>query len=445
MRIALFLSAALLCGGCEDRPFVQEAVQVDPVSVPALVEAPLPETDSAPAEPSNVDGPVSEPVDFYAGHTQWCEWVRPNKCGRAREKNYSTKRMEWVDYGACGTDHRGVKLRCVRPYWAKSDEAKLCVSPFPPPAEQAWRRQRLRFIVGRFFGLEGEWWKRVSTDHDAVRAQRLYRFFRVIAGRESSYRPWKAHNLGPDVEGAGAAYYRAEKQGTYSDNEHFAGYRLLAGPGTREGEMDFEFVENYKTYQEARDREAEILARNARWVTFVQKNEERWKSFGYAGQTTAGFVAEVDPTAPPEVLCLEAFSFGAYMNRVQTFWAKLPRDYDCKDAHGHAYEREKLQLGEQAKDGVRETRRDRTWHVLHRGASGGSGCPRDSADWLQTHKGFARRARSKGLNPDQKVTRKMLGPKPTRELLMRITEEVNAEFCGTFEAWQRKQETGRCD
>ena len=383
-------------------------------------------------------------VGLYDGHANWCEWVHRPLCGKQKRRNPKTRRMEHLNHGECGTDHRGVQLKCARPYWASTDDPKRCAPPFPKKGEQTWRKERLRFLVGRLYGLDGEWWVNANTKHTSKWAHRFYRLMVMVAGRETSMRTWKSHNMSEDVEGASNAYYRHAKLGTYAGNEHFTGFRVLAGPGTRAGEFVFEEIVHVEKRLDAKDIEAEILGRHPEWITTIQMNSDRWRSFGYAGQTTAGWIMEVDKMAPPEVLCLEAFSLETYVNRIRRTQRKLPRSYDCKDAKGKKYVQWMLNSGKQKKDKVKETRRDPTWHVLHRAASGGSMCPGESAEWLQTHTGFAKRARAHRLDPDQIVKANQLPTKKTPEELMVMTEEVSDIYCATYEEWVHKQTTGEC-
>lgn len=385
-----------------------------------------------------------EEADLYAGHTDWCEWVHRPLCGKEKVWDREAKRKKWIDHGECGTDHRGVQMRCVRPYWASKKDPKVCASPFPAKGERDWRRSRLRFLVGKLYGLDGEWWRTVSTSHKAKYALRLYRLMVLIAERETSMRTWKAHNLGPDVEGASRAYRRAKKRKMYEGNRHFDGYRVLAGPGKREGEFTFEEIRFADRYKDAKTIGDELQESHPDWVVVVQDNSHRWKSFGYAGQTSAGWIFEVDTMAPPEALCLEAFSLETYVNRLRRIQERLPAMYDCNDADGKPYSRSKLRNGEQVRDRVKDTERQPTWHVLHRGASGGSMCPNQSAVWLQTHTGFARRARAHNLDPDQVVKARHFPPKKTPKELMTITDELNTEFCSTYAEWLNKEKTGTC-
>lgn len=454
MVISAFALGLADCGCDDDFATETEGVDYSSVSVPDLPEDEELESDSddeaeeislAEAEPTpeKVKG---EELSIYENHHLWCEWPKPPKCGKEKVQVRGSWRKKWVDHGKCGTDHRGEKLRCVRPWRPGNtkDTHKVCIPKFPKRSEQDWRRKRLRHVIGRGFDLTGEWWVNAVKSHQASRAMRVYRYFKAVVVRETSMRPFKIHRLPPDVEAAYESYRRHKKKGTYEGNPNFDGYRVLAGPGEREGLFTFEEIVNAETYDDAETIKAQIESEHPDWIVIRQSNPARWLSYGYTGQQSAGWVFEVDKMAPPEVLCLETFAVETYLRRMRRVAGKLDRKYDCKDADGKPYKRDLLRSKEQKRDHVRETFRPATWHTIHRATSGGRMCPRNADTWTQTKRGFERRADMHGLNAHQHVSRRMLGRNLTPEEMMEIEKELDEIYCPTYESWLVKEETGVC-
>lgn len=170
--------------------------------------------------------------------SSWCEDVERRSCETAAD---------------CTAGNR-----CVRPWWAhgERESERVCVRPWPSVSERSWRRDRLYTLVDL-----------TCSARDGCDRNRLHEFLSLVALRESSWRPYKRHRLGPDVAGAHAALRRRAR--VYSDNAH--------------------------------------LGETERWGT----------ALGLYGQNPAIFVDAWDHRAPPETLCREVEATAAYLERAR--------------------------------------------------------------------------------------------------------------------------------
>lgn len=392
---------------------------------------------------------------LYEGYEMWCQGITRPLCGKERTWLVDEKKWEVKQYPECGTDHRGEQLMCSHPHWSDDKHFKICHPPRTLAHVRAWRRARLRYVIGEVIGAR-EWWVTVdvgfkksglswSEFSKALFARTLYRYFMLVAHRETTMRPDIAHRLPGDVVGARRSYKRQEERGRYEGSDHFDGWRVVAGPGTRDGEFRYDEIVLVDTFDEAKVLKEQIENENPEWIVVTEQNSRRWKSWGYLGQNSAGFLFEVDKMAPPEAMCLETFSVESYLRRMRQthryFWQKI----DCLDKDGRLYSRRLMKKHGQKRDRVPDTLRPRTWRTLHRSVSGGKTCSGESDTWLETHKGFVKRAETVGMgDPDQEVTKEMLGTDIPPERLLEIVVEMDEIFCKTADEWEGKQATGVC-
>jgi hypothetical protein len=134
--------------------------------------------------------------------------------------------------------------RCVTPWWAaEATDVRVCARPMPTRSERRWRSSRLRVYVDH-----------VCNRADGCEPDDIHALFRVLALRESTWRPWKRHRLSVDLDAARAAWEL--HRDTYASNP------AVADP-------------------------------------------DRWTSVGLLGQNPAIWLRHWDTDAPPEVLCGE--------------------------------------------------------------------------------------------------------------------------------------------
>ena len=384
----------------------------------------------------------------------WCQGITRPRCGKERSWLVEEKKWEWKKYPECGTDHRGEQMKCSHPHWSDDKHFKICHPPRTRAYIRGWRRARLRYVIGEVLGVR-EWWVTVDVGFKksglswpefskVLFARTLFRYFLLVAHRETTMRPDIAHRLRGDVIGAGKSYRRQAKRDRYEGNEHFDGWRVLGGVGPRDGEFTYEEIVIADTFHEAEVLKEQIEVENPEWFVTVEKNSRRWKSWGYLGQNSAGFLFEVDKLAPPEAMCLETFSVETYLQRMRKTHRYLGQEIDCLDKDGRRYTRRLMRDHGQKRDHVADTLRSRTWRTLHRAVSGGKTCSGESDTWLETHKGFAKRAADVKINPDQEVTMAMLGEPIPPERLLEIVVELDEVFCKTADEWEGKQATGVC-
>ena len=204
------------------------------VAIPELAPPPV-----ELAEPELADEP-----DPYAGWQTWCEPIEPAPCRTSKD---------------CAAAPDGRAQRCVTPWWANrkipaAERPKVCASPWPGRHEQKWRRARLDTIVAQL----------CRRPH--CNPVELTAFVGVVASRESTWRPWKAHRLNGDLRANRTAWGRLASR--YRGNPHY------------------------------RDR-------------------NRWQGLGDKGQNAALYVFLSDPMAPPEILCREVESTDTYLARAR--------------------------------------------------------------------------------------------------------------------------------
>ncbi len=198
---------------------------------------------SLPPPPPNTTAPTRR-LDPRVG---WCEPIDLPLCR---------------EHSDCAADSH-----CVRPWWAETDEAKVCARRNPDRDERRWRSDRLRVFV----------------DHVCRRAagcepNDMHAYLRVLALRESTWRPYKRHRLNPDLEANAEAWAES--------GERFAG-------------------------NPAQD--------PARWST----------GLGYYGQIPALALPLWDRLAPPETLCGEVESSEVHLRAARSAVRKIRRGVDC--------------------------------------------------------------------------------------------------------------------
>lgn len=165
--------------------------------------------------------------------------------------------------------------RCVTPWWAVTGTtAKVCARPMPDRAERRWRADRLRVMVDR-----------QCSRSSGCEPNSLHAYLRILALRESTWRPWKRHRLDPDLDAARSAWSK------HADK--FAGNQAAANP-------------------------------------------ERFSAgIGMYGMIPALWLPRWDPMAPPEVLCGEVEATEAHLRAARDHVRKVARGVDC-DGDGEA-------------------------------------------------------------------------------------------------------------
>lgn len=220
-------------------------------------------------------------ADGYQGAQAWCESPLAVHC--KTNKDCRATSMP-------GSEPH----RCVRPWWAskagkrkgkalrdKGIDIKVCGAPWPSKREKQWRKARLGEIVAEICSGPG------------CDARDLSAFLGHVAGRESTWRPWKAHRLNGDVRANESAWtLKAKRYG----HEH-----LVVQRRTKAEVVGVKLLDGGNPYYAAQD---------------------RWQGWGYYGQNAALFTGIEDPMAPPEILCREIESTDAYLARARSIVRK---------------------------------------------------------------------------------------------------------------------------
>ena len=321
----LFLVASCVpSNDAEQRKVEKVAVEAPDTldSEPEDKEAPKDEDQSSNTEPQ------IKTLTLYDLWPDMCEASRPKECKTVAD---------------CPTD-AGFEMRCITPYTAVEDY-KVCIPKFPKRKQRLATRDRIMEIADD-----------LNASEDAKKLLRL------VALRESSFRPWKRHRLDPD---------RSANIGSYQSHGGYYGH-------------ESEYIRKYRQH--------ELIFKADGNPHY--KESDRWsQGMGLYGQNAALWVYMWDPQAPPEVLCLEHVATYTYLRRIEAARRKLESGIDCdrdpsngREFHGTA------------------TGGGPSWYDVHRSASGGKICPGTRAELASDmRRYFAARAEKVGLDPNEKV------------------------------------------
>jgi hypothetical protein len=237
----ILLAASQALAGCGSSPAATE------------IGLALPHLDIGLALPKLPEPAPTIAVPAHDERASWCEPLDPPFCR--------------VD-SDCSAESK-----CVRPWWAETDESKVCSRGIPSRDERRWRADRLRVYV----------------DHVCARSagcdpNDLHAYLRVLVLRESTWRPWVRTKLGPDLEANALAWSRHR-------------HKFVDNPAAKDPD---------------------------RWVT----------GLGYYSQIPALWLPRWDASAPPEVLCGEVESTEVHLRAARIQVAKIWRGVDCDGDHG---------------------------------------------------------------------------------------------------------------
>lgn len=294
----------------------------------------------------------------YSGWGAWCEPVIHESCKE--------------DTDCIGVEHPSQnKLKCIRPWWSKSEDYRVCAAGFSRKSEREWRYNRLREIVRQNYFDESEHCKNdgrpIHKEHwrcqaEWKKAEKLTKFLWLVYRRETSGRPWKRHRLEADASANKTSWYK---------QAHRYGWDIDT---TKWGDV----------------KKVEKLSDQAN-PYYPQMN--RWKyGLGPYGHNAALFAAVWDVYAPPEILCREVEPTEVYLRRARKVVRDLEGGIDCDGDRKRDY-----------------WDKNPTLAVVHRGASGGKLCPKNTASRKKHEENFRKRAERAGLDADEVWTSDMLG------------------------------------
>lgn len=156
-----------------------------------------------------------------------------------------------------------------------------------------------------------------------------------------------------------------------------------------------------------------------------------WQTYGLFGMNSNYFTLIWDKEADPRVLCDPIVDILLYRRAALRALRKMNSGaIRCKDSNGESFD---ITL-------------DPTWYNVHRAVSGGKICPSKHEERAASmRKYFVRRATRSGLDPDGRVTTKMLGKEPTdglegeawddqEQMVMGLWEEIDAQEAEEAEA-----------
>lgn len=358
MKRALYLCVAfvfvVLAGG--SLHWASEARPVEPRATPT-VSAALP-------IPKPVRAKKIVKADPYVGWWRWCEKDWDRVC----ETDSDCKGM---------SDPVGLPLFCMRPRWNFNKEpiVKICQPGSFGRARRDVESKRQRAFVDhvcqppQWYQPESSCWQyKYPTSAKCVgrrwcNPDKLHAFLRLVALRESTWKPYVRHDLSADIKAAKSAWRRWSKEYGWAVDTN------------RSGDVT-------KVTKLRRDANQHFL-RRARWGT----------GLGWYGQNAAIAVPAWDWKAPPEILCREVEASEVYLRTARRVWKKIHSGVNCG--------------GEKKWQGSGSLRGDPmpTWADVHQGVARGNVCPLPPA----AREDFARRAEREGLDPDEPITLQQLG------------------------------------
>ncbi len=152
---------------------------------------------------------------------------------------------------------------------------------------------------------------------------------------------------------------------------------------------------------------ADLVSSRAAWRRVSGRYEgnpwaddpEVWQTYGLFGMNSNFFTMLWDKQADPRVLCDAIVDIVVYRRAAIRAVKKLNGDIRCKNSKGEHY----------------TFNGEPTWATIHRAVNGGKLCPSKKVDQASMmRKYFDARARKVGLDPDERVTLKMLGEEPSK-------------------------------
>lgn len=427
MRNLLRAALAVLLAACSQPEPTQTAIHSTELVLSTMVVSP-PETPAAEEpdpQPPAAPAPATDP---YAGWQNWCEpTFYESQC-----------KVDKDCEGKAHPSHRGAPFRCLHPWWAESDELKICAPAGASKTERRWRYARLRELVSQMYFDEPEhcewtWemeakpkrpkkfqrkWagdKQMHHQHwrcqrEWGKAERLTDFLWVPYRRETTARPFKRHRLNPDEAANKKAYVReASAYGWVVELTcEVEGRSVAKCPRYRTGAFKGKKRVYIKDIYPDPDAEQHNPYYGDRY---------RWEyGLGPVGKNTAYGVQDWDIMAPPEVLCLEVPGIEAYLRDARQAVRRLRNggvECDGKRYRGRAL-RPIIDPITKEKMGEREVE-EPSWFDAHRVASAGAWCPKKGKKAAGHRKNFRKQMQARGLNPDDPVTEEMFGRPLPRE------------------------------
>lgn len=288
----------------------------------------------------------SLPTAVPGAQQGWCEPVEPIPC---------------VPELGCGDAPDGTRRLCVRQWYVKDSTAHVCVVGYPSKAVRTWRSNRLRVLVNE-----------ICKRRDGCDPVALHDYLSVLALRESTWRPYKAHRLAGDLDANAKAW--AKQAGRYAESP-------------------------------------------------AANDPTRWAAgLGYYGQNPALLLGEWDASAIPETLCGEVESTLVHLRTARRRRARLASGVTCdgREHHGTA-------TGDNLSTAP-------GWYDVSLANSGSNPCPAKAGRALEIRRGFERRASRRGLDPYGPVTPRMLGRPVPRDEQAAFARDVRARMDREFPA-----------
>jgi hypothetical protein len=408
--------------------------QSDPSIGRARARLPVPEPMAAAAVAPPRPVEVALPVDPYEGWESWSESLvaapcesdedcEPDRTGRptfCQTKGHATGycKPKWLNRKQQRIQRENQRLIvdaiCEPPSWYKNErdgEGKACWR-FRPKTAMKCQRKR---------------W---------CNPEKLHRFLRLVALRESTWDHQTDHHLNPDRIANAGSYRRHLRRGTYEGNQHFYDGltrnhrgKILFARRSRAGHIARIPQRFCRPMERGQIVPAESQNPHDRNCDGVP---DRWQvGYGWYGTNAANFVMEWDVEAPPEVLSRRVPATLAVLRRARTAWRKLEGGVDCRDAEGVPYTAERMRAG-QTRDYTRETRISPTWWTVHRAVWGGEICPSPTGKKTYYERAFAARARKIGLDADEQIPLQMLGAPIPRDEQWSLVRELEKKFAPVF-------------
>jgi len=299
-----------------------------------------------------------EKIDPYAEWATWSEDPIKKECRSDDE---------------CVPDRTGRETYCRKRKGALEGDPGYCRPYWLNRKRQAIQMRNQRIIVDAVCKPPSWWtpdvqcwkfkWRTAKTCNRKhyCDPDKLSRFLRIPAKRESTWDHQTDHRLDPDRIANRNSYKRMYRRGVYKGNPHFYEGLTLGKSG--------------KPLFRLKDLEFHCDPDNP-YDQNCDGVPDRWSvGYGWYGMNAALFTWRWDPMAPPEVLAKRVPATLTILRAMRKAWRKFEGGVDCRDADGNLYTVEGMFSGEQKRDYKKDTWPEQTWWSLHRAVFGGMSAP----------------------------------------------------------------------
>jgi hypothetical protein len=394
--------------------------------------------------------------DRYADWMRWSEDHHQPECFKLEE---------------CQPDRTGSPTICVKPTGSGEGDPGKCRPQPLNRRRQKIQRENQRVIVDaicrppKWYEAERDaegracWrfeWRTAKQckAKEWCNPEKLHRFLRIPAKRESTWNHRTDHRLDKDLIANMASFRRMYGRGErnpYKDNPHFfeglsIGKKGRAVFGRGGKTVPRRYCLPMRPWDDEPAPSQNGADRNCNGVP------DRWdRGYGWYGLNASNFTFAWDPLAPPEVLARRVPATLAVLRRARAAWRKLTNGIDCLDAGGAPWTKKNRRPSWKAckdpksdrygdpdcrahlrADLAKDTWQKPTWASVHRAVWGGDVCPNTMDDVDFRERMFANRANRVELDPSEEISLQMLGDPVAKDRQWELVDRLEPQFVAVF-------------